>query len=244
MTSKPAPEIDRRGNRWIGAGGAFGLAGGALAILIPVVLIEIQRYAPGGIAAASSSLTTWSSYLILAGAAFLFLSLFAYRWAYSLLRKTDSRYWTASALCLVGSSGLLLIIIADAVLTGHENGLLSCVKGSYSQIYSCIQGQTPLGAYTGIVGLWLTWIGYIGIVIGLFVAGGRFLSVAYTGAAACYLVILVLLAGPLTGTFVSIPYVADLIPLASAFVIAGPALVLLAHPSIPKELEPPAAPAA
>lgn len=240
MTEPTTYRLDRRGNRWIGAGGAFGLAGGVLAVVLPLLLVEISRHAPGGIAAASSSLVAWTSWFLLAGAVLLLLSFFAYRWGYSVLRKAEPTYWVASALCIVGSSGFLLLIIAAAVATGSENGLLACVQGPYSQIYSCVQGQTPLGAYTAVAGLWLAWIGSVGIVLGLFQAGGRYLSGLYVGAGACYLITLVLLVGPLTGIFVSVAFIEPLLLMAPVFVVTGPLLVLLARPTYPRA---PAAPA-
>lgn len=233
MDPERLTSLDRRGNHWIGAGGAFGLAGGVLAILLPVVLVEASRHAPGGIAAASASLIAWTSWFVLAGAVLLLLSFFCYRWGYSVLRKVQPSYWLASALCIVGSTGLLLLVIAAAVATGSTSGLLACAQGPYSQVYSCVQGQTPLGAYTGIIGVWLGWVGSIGIVIGLFQASGRFFSALYAGGAVCYLITIVLLVGPLTGTLVSIPYIEPLILMAPIFAITAPLLVLLARPSYP-----------
>ena len=226
--------LERRGNRWLGAGGAFGLAGGIAAVALPVVLVELSRHTSGGISTASTTLIGWSSWFLLVGAALLLVSFFAYRWGYSVLRKIDPKYWVASALCIVGSSGLLLLIVAAAVATGSESGLLSCVQGPYSQVYSCIQGQTPLGAYTGVVGIWLGWIGGIGIVVGMFQAAGRFHSALYGAAGACYLITVVLLVGPLTGIFVSLPFIEPLIVMVPVFAVVAPALVLLAHPSCPR----------
>lgn len=240
MNIARAEALDRRGNRWLGAGGAFGLAGGVAAVALPLLLVELSRNAPGGIAAASNTLTAWSSWLFLGGAVLLLVSFFAYRWGYSVLRKVDPAYWIASGLCLVGSSGLVLLIIAAAVGTGNTGGLLSCVQGPYSKIYSCVEGQSPLGAYTGIVGVWLSWVGSVGIVIGLFHAGSRFRSASYAAAAISYLIVLVLLVGPLTGIFFTFPFIEALLVMVPVFLLAAPIFVLLARPTYPDR--PPARP--
>ena len=232
--------LERRGNRWIHAGGALGVAGAAVAILAPLALVEIARYAPGGIAGASSTLIAWTSWLVLAGAALLFLSFFAYRWAYSVLRKADRGYWIASGLCIVGSSGMLLLILAAALATGSQSGLLSCVQGPYSHLYSCVQGQTPLGAYTGIVGVWLGWLGGVGIVAGLFRAGNRYSTALYTAAAALYVLALLVLVGPLAGPFLTIPRVELLFVLVPVFTVVAPILVLASRPIYATRPETPA----
>lgn len=227
-------DLDRRGNRWLGLGGALGVAGGVVVVALPVTLIELSRYAPGGLQAASTDLVQWTSWAVLAGAVLLFLCFFAYRWGYSVLRKVDHRYWLASGLCLVGSTGVVLLVVAAAaVLAGNTSGVLSCLRGSYGAAYGCIQNATPLGAYAGVAGVWLAWVGSIGIVVGLFQAGSRYLSGLYTAAAVCYLLTLVALVGPLAGLFVSVPYTEYLLLLAPVLAILAPALVLAARPTYP-----------
>jgi hypothetical protein len=227
------PDLDRRGNRWIGAGGAFGLAGSIAAILLPIALVEGARYAPGGFVPTGATLVAWSTDLVLAGGVLLYLSFFSYDWGYYTLRKVAGRYSTAYGLCLVGSTGLILLIVAAVIARGSEAGLVACFQGSYGQLLSCAQSRIPFGADAGLVGIWLVWIGNVGIVLGLFLSGHRFRSGSYMAAAVCYLLVLALLAGPLVGLLYPGAYVEPFLLAAPVFALAAPLLVLLARPTYP-----------
>jgi hypothetical protein len=233
MNEATEAALDRRGNRWIGAGGAFGLAGSIAAIVLPIVLVEAARYAPGGIVPTGATLAVWTTDLVLAGSVLLYLSFFSYDWGYYTLRKVVRRYWTAYGLCLVGSVGLILLIVAAVIASGSETSLATCFQGSYGQLLSCVQSRIPFGADAGLAGIWLLWIGNIGVVLGLFLSGHRFRSGSYVAAAVCYLLVLALLVGPLVGLLYPGAYVQPLLLLAPVFALAAPLLVLLARPTYP-----------
>ena len=234
MSGDEANTRSRRGNHWIGLGGVLGLLSSLAAIAVPFLLIEIARYAPGGIAQADSRLLGWGDFSLIVGAVLLFLSFYAYRKSFSILRGVDARWYSAWALCWVGSIGAIPLIVAAGLAAGNLGGLLGCLQGPYNQVYSCVQGQSPLGAYATLLGVWLAWLGGIGFVVGLALAGARFRSRLYLAAAVCYTVTLVLLVGPLVGIFRVVPYVQALLLPAAVFAVVGPLLALLAWPTYPK----------
>ncbi len=214
-----------KGLRRLGVGAGLGLAAGIVAVVLPVLFVYLSTYAPGGFFRLNASLLDTSSILVLAGAILYILSLFLYRRSFSALRQVDRRFAVASVLCIVGSVGFLLLLVAAAVLLGSTNALLSCVHGEPSHALSCVQSGTPLGAYTGLAGFWLGWLGGVGIVMGLLLAGGRFRQGAITAGGVAYALLLVVLVGPFVTIFRPVPGLEYLLVAAPVLVVLGPALV-------------------
>jgi hypothetical protein len=214
-------ELDVKGVNRLAIGAGLGLAGGILAIVLPIALFWVSAYDPGGFFTFSTGLVQVTSILLLAGAILFLLSLFVYRRAYVSLRKVDRRFVGASVLCLVGSLGFLLLVVSSAVLLGSTSSLLSCLHGQPSHALSCVRGSSPLGAYTGLAGFWLGWLGGVGIVSGLLLGGRRFRRGSLTGGGVLYALLLLALIAPfldLVYTFQGAQYA----------LLAAPFLVLLA----------------
>lgn len=218
--------IDQKGAGRLGIGAGLGFAGAVAAIVVPLVFLYVSAEYPGGFFRLNSMMVEVSSVLVLAGAILLLLSLFFYRRSFAALRKVDPRFYVASVLCILGSVGFLLLLVAAVVVAGNTSSLLSCVAGHPSHALSCLESGQPLGAVTAIVGFLLGWIGGLGIMIGLFVAGNRFRSGALTGGAALYGLLLLLLLVPLASLFVAVPGVAYLVILSPVFALLGPGLAL------------------
>jgi len=218
--------IDHKGAGRLGLGAGLGFVGAVITIALPVIFLFLAADFPVGFFTLSASLVEVTAILVLTGAILLFLSLFLYRQSYSALRKIDPRFFVASVLCILGSIGFLLLLVAAAVVVGNTSGLISCVSGHPSHALTCLESGQPFGAVTAILGFLLGWIGGVGIMIGLLLAGSRFRAPPLTGAGICYGLLLLILLVPLASLFVSIPYVAYLLLLSPLLALAGPFLAL------------------
>lgn len=218
-------EFDHRGIRRLGIGSGLGIAGGLLAVALPLGLLALNAYGPSEFFTFTTFFVQLLSVLLLAGAILFLLSLFTYRRAFAALRHADRRFVTASVLCLVGTLGFLLLVIAAAVLLGSTSSLLTCWHGQPSHALSCVRSGTPLGAYTGLAGFWLGWLGGLGIVLGLSLAGHRFRRGALTGGAVLYSLLLLVLIGPFADLVFPVPGVRYLVVVAPLLVLLAPAVV-------------------
>jgi uncharacterized membrane protein len=218
-TSIPGSEQDRTGLFRVATGAGVGLAAALLAIVIPVVFLLIASYGPTGfLSLHQTAFVDATALLILAGAILFLVCLFFYRRAFALLRKLDPRFTVASILCWIGTLGFVLILIAAVVIVGSSSSLLSCVSGHPSHALTCLSSGEPLGAYTGLVGFWLGWLGGVGIVLGLSAGSSRFKTREIAVGAALYAILLLALVGPFIALVVSFPgveYLLALVPILS-----------------------------
>jgi len=221
----PARDEDQRGVRRLALGAGLGLVAAVLTIVLPLVFLYIATYNPGGFFTISSDLIEDLSILVLAGAILFLLSLFVYRRAFATLRKVEGRFWIASVLCLLGSLGFLLIVVLAAVILGSTSSLQSCLHGSPSHALSCLRSNQPIGAYSGLLGFALTWLGGLGIALGLFFSSHRFSRGILAGGAALYLLLLVVLIGPFIALIYAVPGTQYILLVAPVLAVLAPALV-------------------
>ncbi|MGA9839835.1 MAG: hypothetical protein WBF81_02825 [Thermoplasmata archaeon] len=229
MTTSPVVtqrENDEKGVRRLGLGAGLGFAGALLAIVIPLLFLFLVADFPGGFFVLNSQLVQVSSILVLAGSILLLLSLFVYRRGFAALRKTDPRFYAASVLCIVGSIGFLLLFITAAIVVGNSSGLLSCAGGHPSHALSCLESGQPLGAVTGTVGFLLGWIGGVGIMLGLFLAGSRFRNGSLSASGGAYGILLLILIVPFLELVIALPDASYLLVIAPVMAIMGPGLAL------------------
>jgi hypothetical protein len=219
-------ETEIKGLGRLGTGAGVGLAGGIVGVVLPIVFLWLTAHNPGGFFTYSTTLLDTVGFFVLAGSVLLLLSLFLYRRGFGVLRKVDGRFAIASVLCIIGSIGFLLILISAAVLVGSSNSLIACIHRTPSAALSCIRSGQPLGADTALVGFWLGWIGGVGIVVGLALAGRRYRNGAVSGGAALYAFLLLVLIGPFLNLLVSLPGVDYLLLVAPVFIVLAPGLVL------------------
>ncbi len=229
MTQAPAVQVratDEKGAVRIGIGAGLGFAGALAAIVVPLAFLFLVTEVHSGFFVFDTSLVEVSSILVLVGAILLLLSLYFYRRSFAALRTVDRRFVAASVLCIIGSVGFLLLLVAAAVVVGNANSLLACAHGQPSHALTCLKSGQPLGAITGTVGFFLGWLGGLGIVLGLFLAGSRFRVGAFNGSAVIYLVLLLILLIPFLALVVAVPNLAPLVLLAPILAILAPALAL------------------
>ena len=239
-TAVEARELDEKGTQRLGLAAGLGFAGAVAAIVLPLAFLFVTAEYPGGFFVLDARLVEVTSILVLAGAILLLLSLFFYRRSFSALRKVDPRFYVASVLCILGSVGFLLLLVAAALVAGDTSGLLSCVSGHASHALSCLESGEPFGAATSVIGFLLGWIGGVGIMIGLFVAGSRFRAGALSGSGVVYGLLLFVLLIPLASLFVTVPGVAYLLLLAPLLALVGPALALAGSLEATRKLTGPA----
>ncbi len=223
----PPPVRDEKGIERLSLGAALGIAGAAVALVSPIVFVLIVAFAPGGFFTFQTTFVQVTGALVIAGAVLLLVSLFVYRRAFAQLRKVDRRFLSASVLCLIGSIGFLLLIVSATLVIGNASSLLSCVKGQPSHALTCLRSGNALGAYTGLAGFWLGWLGGVGIVVGISFAGSRFGRGAFYGGAVTYAILLLLLIGPFLNLLYPVPGIRYLLWGVPIFSLLGPALVLV-----------------
>jgi hypothetical protein len=219
-------ELEVKGVGRLGTGAGLGLAGGIVGVVLPIVFLWLTSHNPGGFFVYNTMLVNTTGYLVLAGAILLLLSLFLYRRSFSVLRKIDRRFAVASVLCIIGSIGFLLLLVSAAVLVGASSSLIHCLHQSPSAVLSCVRAGQPLGADTALIGFWLGWLGGLGIVIGLTLAGRRYQNGAVLGGATLYAILLLVLIGPFLGLLTPLPGIEYLLLVAPIFLVIGPGLVL------------------
>ena len=218
----PRTEEDQKGLFRIATGAGIGLAAALLSVVIPMAFLLVAAYAPGGfLSLHQTAFIDAMALLILAGALLFLFSLFIYRRGFAHLRKVDPRFTVASILCLIGSIGFLLVLVAAIVIVGSASSFLSCMNGAPTHALSCLRSGEPLGAYTGLVGFWLGWLGGVGIVLGLSAGSSRFKTREIGLGAVFYAILLVLLVGPFVSLVVSFPG-------AEVFLFLVPILAVLA----------------
>jgi len=220
-------DLQKQGLFRVATGAGVGLAAALLAVVLPIAFLLVAAYAPGGFFSLhQSAFLEATALLILAGAILFVISLYLYRRGFAHLRKVDPRFTAASVLCIIGTLGFLLILVAAIVIVGSADSLLSCINGQPSHALTCLRSGEPLGAYTGLMGFWLGWLGGVGIVLGLSVGSSRFKTRAMGVGAALYGVLLLALLGPFISLVVSFPGAEYLLVLAPIFSVLAPLAVL------------------
>jgi hypothetical protein len=228
MAAPAKEEIrDAKGASRMSLGGWLGLVAAFLTIAFPIVILEVSAYHPGGFFTFASSTIEASGLLVIVGAVLYVVSLMMYRWSFSTLRKYNPQFWSATILCLIGSIGFLLIIVSVAVVAGNTSSLLTCVHGQPSHAISCLESGEPFGAYTVLVGFACAWIGGIGVVVGLSLAGELFRRMTIRLGAAIYLLFLLAALIPLVDEVIAVPSVQYLVVILPLLAIAAPVFVLL-----------------
>ncbi|MGA8709714.1 MAG: hypothetical protein ACLP8Y_08195 [Thermoplasmata archaeon] len=218
-TTIPHSEQDTTGLFRIATGAGVGLAAALLAIVIPVGFLLVASYEPGGfLSLHQTAFLDAIGLLILAGALLFLFSLLIYRNAFAHLRKVDRRFIVASVLCLIGTLGFILLLVAAVVVVGSSSSLLSCINNQPTHALTCLRSGQPLGAYTGLIGFWLGWVGGVGIVLGLSAGSSRFKNREIGLGAGLYAILLLALIGPFIALIVSYPgveFILLLVPLLS-----------------------------
>jgi len=232
-------EAERAGVRRLVTGAGAGLAGGIASLVLPAAFLTLARYDPGGFFTFGPTLVTAIGILVLAGGLLFLASLFLYRRGFAALRRVDRRFLTASILCLIGTVGFVLVLLAAIVLVGSASDVVTCAQGRPTQALSCLRSGSALGVWAGIIGIALGWIGGIGIVLGLALAGRHFHHGTLGAGAALYGVLLLVVIAPLLALLRTTADLSLLFLAIPVLAVLAPGLVLLGTvPEIPETAPP------
>lgn len=235
MSGPPAnsPPGDEKGPRRFATGALFGVAGGIAGLVLPISLNFLAVYNPTDVLTRGPSVVELTTILVLAGAILLAVSFLFYRAGFSTLQKLDRWFYSASVLCILGSIGLMLILLSTVIALATTPSLVQCIQGAPSHTFRCLRTIEPLTAYSVIVGFWLAWLGGLGIVVGIELAGRRYRQPRFVAGGATYALLLLVLIDPFLGLLFPVggwQYPLLLLPVlavvAPAFVSSGSRRVL------------------
>ena len=167
-----------------------------LGLVLPVLINLVAYLGLDGLVLFGMSLVQITTLLVLLGAILLAISLICYRFGFSRLRKFDRSFYIASVLCIIGSIGLLLIIVPTALVLLATPSLVQCVRSSPSAAVSCLRTVQPAASYSLVAGFWLAWVGGLGVVVGLLLGGRRFRDGRLVAGAVSYALLLLVLIDP------------------------------------------------
>ncbi|MGC2033821.1 MAG: hypothetical protein WA761_00065 [Thermoplasmata archaeon] len=191
-----APEDASKGIRRFHTGAVLGIAGGMLGLVLPMLINLVAYLGLDGLVLFGMSLVQITTLLVLLGAILLAISLICYRFGFSRLRKFDRSFYIASVLCIIGSIGLLLIIVPTALVLLATPSLVHCVRSSPRAAVTCLRTVQPAASYSLVAGFWLAWVGGLGVVVGLLLGGRRFRGGRLVAGAVSYALLLLVLIDP------------------------------------------------
>jgi|HubBroStandDraft_1064217.scaffolds.fasta_scaffold313409_1 hypothetical protein len=197
------------------AGSTIGLAAGVTGLALPIALILLASYSPGTIYLTGAQLVEATAILALAGALLFALSLWVYRLGFSMLQRSDKRFYVASVLAWIGTVGVLLVVVAIGIAFLSSGTMSGCIQAAPANSLACLHAAAPLASYSGVLGFWLVWLGGLGVVFGIGLAGTRYHQLWFYGGAGVYSLLLLGLIAP---------------ALSLVFPIDPPAFLLLATP--------------
>jgi hypothetical protein len=178
------------------AGSTIGLAAGITGLALPVALLVLASSRPGTIFLTGAQLVEVTAILALAGALLFALSLLVYRLGFSMLQRSDSRFYIASILAWVGTVGVLLVVIAICIAFLSSGTMSGCIQAAPTNALACLSAAAPLASYSGVLGFWLVWLGGLGVVFGISLAGTRYRQPWFYGGAGVYSLLLLGLIAP------------------------------------------------
>ncbi|MCI4333636.1 MAG: hypothetical protein L3K01_07970 [Thermoplasmata archaeon] len=199
MSALGTPAVDgehSKGLHRLATGSTVGLAAGVVGLVVPVTLLVVQSESPGALPLSPSQLIQVTAVLAIAGALLLAVSLIIYRMGFAAFRKVDRRFWSASVLCMLGTVGLLLLVLPIVVALTSSDSIAACIQGSPTHAPACLRSAAPLAGYVAVLGFWLLWLGGLGIVVGLSLVSVRYRQVWLTAGAALYAILLLGLIAP------------------------------------------------
>ena len=195
----PSDAGERRGLRRVVAGSTLGLAAGVVGLALPVGLFLFASLWPGLIRVPPGDLLRVTAVLALAGSILFALSLTLYRWGFWALQDGDRRFWAASALCLFGTVGIVLLVLPVIIAFTQSDAMASCIQGSPTKVLACFDSAAPVAAYVALAGFWLLWIGGLGIVVGIGLVSVRYRESYLAVGAGLYALLLLGLLPPVLG---------------------------------------------
>jgi hypothetical protein len=178
-----SPTVDRtaelKGVKWARAAALTSLLGLLIAWVGPLAIIfltGIELHYRGfsiGSGAATKAGIEEIFEVVIFGALISFISLILYAVSFNKFRKVTSGYGGPMALVIVGAVGLLLILVGFAIVLSDFLSAIACAQSGATS--SCLDFTQVAGAVLAIFGgLFFTFLGVIGLLIGVYRIGKRF----------------------------------------------------------------------
>ena len=203
MTMAGDPATDLRGARVARIAAALSVLGLVLILLAPILLLVVLGlHIPLiGLSFGTASFTIAILEEILAvitvGALLLFLSFIVYVVSFNILRKSGPGFGAPMGLGVVGILGVLLIFIGILLILVAVVQAVSCASAS-TDASSCVSLSTVAGGYYSVLGGgFLAFLGWIGLLIGIYRIGKRFDSTITKVGAILYIIPLVNVIAPI-----------------------------------------------
>jgi hypothetical protein len=214
-----------QGLRHIETGSWVGLGAGTAALALPVAVVLLATYRPETPFLRGAQLIDVTAVFALIGAILFAVSLYVYQIGFSALRPFDRRFWAASILSLCGTAGAILVIVTIALALYSSSAIADCIQGAPTQALVCLHTAAPIASYSGAVGFWLVWLGGLGIVVGVGLAGTRYREPWLFGGATLYGFLLLGLLAPAVGLLFPLGSLTYPILAAPVFGLVAPALI-------------------
>jgi Protein of unknown function (DUF973) len=141
-----------------------------------ILLVGVEVHYGGfhfGTGAATVSSIEELLVVVVLGAALSLVSLILYLVSFNVFRKVTSGFGGPVALLVVGLVGLLLIVVGLALVLSDFFRVVACTTSGATT--SCLDLNQLVGAVLAIFGgLFLAFLGWIGLVIGVYRIGKRY----------------------------------------------------------------------
>lgn len=200
----PAGDPELEGIERVRWGALVGVLGIALGLLAPIVLLFAVGIGLSLFSAASGSLSVAIAtlelifLLPLVGALLLFVSFVLYVGGFAKLRRADYTFSVPMGVSVVGIIGFLLLMLGFGLLVGEIFQVASC-GGPGVATSSCVTLSADAGTFAiaVLVGLLLGFVGWVGLILGLYRVGKRYSSGITKAGAILYIVPLVDIVAPI-----------------------------------------------
>ncbi len=233
MSPPPAPPSteEAKAARLLRVGSALAVAGSFLLLGGPTALLFLARRHLYGLAPGAGRLVGWDGYFVIAGGIFVLLALLSYRRSFSHLKHADAALRPAAFLCLIGSLGALVLVVAGAYLTAGASGITGCLSGRSDHALACLRSADPTAGALAIAGFWLAWLGIVGVAGGLFLSGRHFRRGLVSAGGALFALLAADLLVPFVAVLARVPDGAYALAIAPFAAVLAGLLVLIGAPT-------------
>jgi uncharacterized protein DUF973 len=180
-TPNPISPDEVRGLRLARGGAVTALISLLLALLSPIAIILLSgievHYGGFHFGSGSFNNTIFEEILVVVSIGFLIaiVAVILYTLSFGAFRKVQSGFGGPRVLLILGVIGTFLIFVGVVLILSQFLMAVSCVKAGGSA--SCVSISSIVGAVLVIfLGLFLAFLGWIGLIIGLWRIGSRYHS--------------------------------------------------------------------
>jgi hypothetical protein len=228
--SAPASTEEGKSESDLRQGSLLALGAALAAFVVPALLVLLARRGLYGLGSGARAVVASEGSLVAVGAVLLLVAFLLYRRAFGHLRHVDPHLRWATVLCLVGSLGAIVVVVAGALIGGGTSAVTGCLGGHATHALTCLRSADPTAGYLAVAGFWLAWLGAVGLAVGVILSGRRFQRPTVVAGGAVYAVLVLDVLVPFAGTLTSVPGTTYALAVAPVAAVLGPLLVYLGTP--------------